>query len=138
MLSIINDKKVLEGPHGTLDVLENDEITVKLAMLFEGQCEGLGPTAAAKKYRFSKQRYFQLRRAFKERGAIALQSEQRGPKGNYRRTMEVIRQVIRHRFLDRDASAQVVAQRLTQGGWMISIRSVERIIAEFGLQKKTP
>lgn len=137
MLSIQGKKRILQGVRGTLDVLENDEITFKFAMLFEGECEGVGPTAAANKFGYSKQRYFQLLRAFREEGAIGLKSNKRGPKTNYRRTEEVIRQVIRHRFLDPDASAQVIAQKLVQGGWPISIRSVERVIAEYGLQKKT-
>ena len=32
--------------------------TVFLVDLIEGECEGLGPLGAAKKYGFSKQRYF--------------------------------------------------------------------------------
>ena len=52
-------------------------------------------------------------------------------------TDELIRRVIRHRFLDPDASAQVIAQKLCQSGFAISNRSVERVIAEYGLQKKT-
>jgi transposase len=129
--------QLLIGEHGSLAVTENDEITRKLAMLIEGECEGLGPSKAAQKFGFSKQRYFQLREAFREHGAIALQSKTRGPKTNYRRTDELVRQVIRHRFLDPDASAEVIAQKLSQTGFTISNRSVERVIAEYGLQKKT-
>ena len=44
---------------------------------------------------------------------------------------------LRHRFLDPDASAEVIAQKLSQNGWEISIRSVQRVIEEFGVQKKT-
>jgi hypothetical protein len=128
----------LVGARGTLAVPENDEITRKLAMLFEGQCEGLGPTRAAAKYGYCKQRYFQLLDAFRTQGAAGLQSRKRGPKTHYRRTPEVVRQVIRHRFLDPDASADVIAQKLRQTGWPISKRSVERVIQEYGLQKKTP
>jgi transposase len=106
-------------------------------MLIEGECEGLGPIQAAKKFGFSKQRYFQLRAAFTELGAPALQSQRRGPKTHYRRTAEIVRQVIRHRFLDPEASAKVITQKLLQSGWEISIRSVQRVIEEFGLQKKT-
>ena len=138
MLAIESRKRVLNGPRGTIAVPDDDEITFKLALLFEGKCEGLGATAAAKKFGYSKQRYFQLLKAFEEKGAIALKSGKRGPKSNYRRTDEVVRQVIRRRFLDPDASAEVIAQKLNQRGWPISIRSVERIIEEFGLQKKTP
>ena len=129
--------QLLIGEHGSLAVTENDEITRKLSMLIEGECEGLGPSKAAEKFGFSRQRYFQLRDAFTEYGAPALQSKTRGPKTNYRRTDEVVRQVIRHRFLDPEASAEVIAQKLRQTGFAISIRSVERVIAEYGLQKKT-
>ena len=128
--------QALVGVGGLLSVRADDEITRKLAMLIEGECEGLGPLQAAKKFGFSKQRYFQLRAAFDELGAQALQSQRRGPKTHYRRTAEVVRQVIRHRFLDSEASAEVIAQKLTQSGWEISIRSVQRVIEEFGLQKK--
>jgi hypothetical protein len=127
----------LVGQGGSLPVRQEDEITRKLAMLIEGECEGLGPLRAAKKYGFSKQRYFQLRKLFEELGAPSLLSKPRGPKTNYRRTREVVRQVIRHRFLDLDASAEVIAQKLRQLGLSISTRSVERIIADYGLQKKT-
>lgn len=131
-------RHALVGGSGSLAVPGDDEITRKLAMLIEGECEGLGPTQAARKFGFSKQRYFQLRAAFAASGAAALQSRKRGPKTHYRRTGEVVRQVIRHRFLDPEASADVIAQKLTQSGWQISIRSVQRVIEEFGLQKKTP
>ena len=128
----------LVGNNGSLEVPDEDEITYKLAMLIEGECEGLGPAKAAKKFNFSRQRYFQIRSAFNNQGALVLLSQKRGPKRNYRRTEEVIRQVIRHRFLDPEASADVIAQKLRQCGLTISTRSVERIIEKFGLQKKTP
>jgi transposase len=127
----------LIGAKGSLPVPEDDEITRKLSMLIEGECDGLGPTKAALKFGFSRQRYFQLRKAFAELGAALLQSDKRGPKTQYRRTAEVVRQVIRHRFLDPEASAPVIAQKLAQSGQEISIRSVQRVIEEFGLQKKT-
>jgi hypothetical protein len=92
---------------------------------------------AAKKYGYSKQRYFQIRAAFIQRGSAALASQKRGPKTNYRRTGELVRQIIRHRFLDPDASPSVISQKLRQTGLLISTRSVERTIADYGLQKKT-
>ena len=125
------------GEHGSLMVDQGDEIARKLAMLPEGECEGLGPSRAARKFGFSKQRYFQLREAYRTGGAAALQSKIRGPKRNYRRSDELVRQVIRHRFLDPEASTEVIAQKLKQTGFTISIRSVERVISDYGLQKKT-
>lgn len=131
-------KNVLAGPRGQLEVPADDEVIHKFLMLQEGECEGPGPLAAAEKFGFSKQRYFQIRAAFATRGWQALQSRKRGPKTHYRRTPEVERQVIRHRFLDAEASPQVITQKLVQVGVKISIRSVERVLADYGLQKKTP
>lgn len=125
------------GEHGNLSVVAEDEVALKLAMLLEGQCEGLGPSQAACKYGYTKQRYFQLLHAYQEAGSAALLSKPRGPKRNYRRTDELVRQVIRHRFLDPEASAEVIAQKLRQTEFAISTRSVERVIADYGLQKKT-
>jgi hypothetical protein len=132
----LKDKQI-QGPFGSLPLGDHDEITRKLSMLIEGECEGLGPLQAAAKYGFSKQRYFQVREAFRQQGAAAMLSKLRGPKTQYRRTDELVRQVIRHRFLDPEASASVIAQKLRQSGFEISVRSVERVIADFGLQKKT-
>jgi hypothetical protein len=127
----------LTGPAGSLVLLPEDEITLKLAMLFEGECEGLGPIQAALKFGYSKARYFQLRQLFQEHGALALLSKTTGPKSNHRRTDEIVRQIIRHRFLDPEASVEVIAQKLRQTEHPLSIRSVQRTIADYGLQKKT-
>lgn len=132
----VEDQRLV-GDKGSLPVAETDEVTRKLAMLIEGQCEGLGPLLAAEKYGYTKQRYFQLLHAYEEQGSAGLSSKRRGPKRNYRRTGELVRQVIRHRFLDPDASAEVIAQKLRQTSFVISTRSVERVVADYGLQKKT-
>lgn len=123
------------GPSGSLRAHGNDEVACKLMMLIEGECQGLGVTAAAAKYGYTRQRYHQLLRAYEQEGSEALRSEKRGPKTRSRRTPEVVRQIIRHRFLDPDASAAVIAQKLVQSGHSISGRSVQRTLAEYGLQK---
>ena len=137
MVQFDQQKRAITGNAGELPVLENDMVTRKLAMLIEGECEGLGPSQAAEKFGYTRQRYFQIRCAFLDQGATALVDKPSGPKRNYRRTGEVVRQVIRHRFLDPDASAEVIAQKLKQSGCPASTRSVQRVIADYGLQKKT-
>lgn len=138
MIEIHEGIPSLSGPKGSLPVREDDEITWKLAMLFEAQCEGLGPIKAAKKFGYTRQRYYQILNQFIEQGALALKSLKPGPKGNYRRTDEVVRQIIRYRFLDPAMTPEVIAQKLNQNGFPIAIRSVERVISGYGLQKKTP
>ena len=130
------ERRIL-GPTGALVFPATDEITPRLMMLVEGQCEGLGAAAAALKHGVTRQRYYQVLRQFEEHGALALQPQKRGPKTNYVRTDELERQVIRHRFLDPDASADIIAQKLRQAGFPVSTRSVERVIETYGLQKKT-
>jgi transposase len=125
------------GPAGELPVLPDDLVVSRFAMLIEGQCEGLGATKAADKLGLSKQRYFQLLKLFREHGSAGLRGHKPGPKHNYVRTDEVERQVIRHRFLDPDATVDIIAQKLRQAGFAISTRSVDRIIEKYGLQKKT-
>lgn len=133
-----NEELLFSGPGGSLAVHPDDEISRRLAMLLAGECGGIGATGAARMFDFSRQRYYQLRGLYRDGGAAALAPESPGPKTDYRRTDEVIRLAIRLRFLDPDATAAVVAQKLRQLGHAISTRSVERIIADYGLQKKTP
>jgi transposase len=137
MIYQLEERRIV-GPTGSLLVPNGDEVTPRLLMLMEGQCEGLGPMRAAQKYGLSRQRYYQVQKQFQENGILALFSQKRGPKSNSVRTDEVERQVIRHRFLDPDASVDIIAQKLRQAGFEISTRSVERTIEKYGLQKKTP
>jgi hypothetical protein len=125
------------GPNGSLSIDIEDEVARKIAMLVKGECGPGGPSRAAKEFGYSRPRYFQLRTRYHNQGAAGLVSQRRGPKTNYRRTREVVCQVVRYRFLDSDISAEVIAQKLRQNNFYISVRSVERILAEFGLQKKT-
>lgn len=125
------------GPRGSLPIREDDEVALRLAMLIEGQCEATGPTQAACRYGISRQRYYQLLHAYQEQGSDGLRSRPRGPRSNYRRPEDVVQEVIRHRFLDPKSSAEVIAQKLRQDHRTISTRTVERIIQEHGLQKKT-
>jgi transposase len=127
----------ITGPAGELPVLIDDIVVARLAMIIEGQCEGLGAAKAAEKFNISKQRYFQLLKLYREHGSDGLQGHKPGPKRNYVRTDELVRQVIRHRFLDPDATLEILAQKLRQAGFPVSTRSVVRVIEEYGLQKKT-
>jgi hypothetical protein len=125
------------GPNGTLSIGTDDEVSLKLGMLIKGECGPGGPSRAAEEFGFSRQRYFQLRTLFHEQGAAGLVSQKRGPKTNYRRTREAVCQTVRYRFLDPEISSEVIAQKLRQTHFDISARSVDRILEEFGLQKKT-
>lgn len=136
-ISLSKNQLSFAGPGGSLLIPKDDEVTRRLAMLIEGECEGLGPSKAAKKFDFTRQRYYQILADFLEKGAEGLLLQTPGPKTDYRRTDQVVRLVIRCRFLDPDSSPEVIAQKIRQLNHVISQRSVERIIADYGLQKKT-
>jgi transposase len=136
MITKENDTIIVTGPGGKIVLNGHDEVIWKFGMLYEGECEGLGAIKAAQKFGYSRQRYYQLLNTFANKGVCALKSKKSGPQKNYRRTDEVVRQIIRHRFLDPNASAEVIAQKMTQCGLTISIRTVERVISQYGLQKK--
>ena len=135
MISLQNNKIILTGEKGKITLNVEDEVLLKFAMLYEGECEGLGATQAAEKFAYTRQRYYQLLNAFKNNGLSALKNKKTGPQTNYRRTDEAVRQIIRHRFLDPDASEEVIAQKMVQCGFSISVRSVQRVISQYGLQK---
>ncbi len=127
----------LTGPAGSLSVPATDEQTRRFLMLVEGQCLG-GPVAdTAEKYGFCRQRYYQMLADYQQGGLPALQPKKTGPKSNYRRTDQLVRQILRYRFLDPEVSPAVIVQKLRQTGLALSLRSVERVIADYGLQKKT-
>lgn len=137
MAQISTDIGALAGPSGIIPIRSDDKIALRLAMLIEGQCLGLGAARSAEKYGCTKQRYYQLLRGFEAAGSAALQPQKTGPHTKHVRTENVITQIIRYRFLDPDASADVIAQKMRQTGINVSARSVERTITEHGLQKKT-
>jgi len=127
----------LTGPAGTLSISPTDVAAARFLMLVEGQCLHPDIATLAKKYGFCRQRYYQLLADFKQGGLPALQPQKTGPKSNYRRTDQVVRQILRYRFLDPEASPEVIAQQLRQTHFPISLRSVQRVLADYGLQKKT-
>jgi transposase len=135
---LFSDQHLLfSGPNGSLSVSDDDVLLRRLAMLLQGQCENSSVSHAAALFGYSRQRYYQLLDCFEQQGALGLLPDTPGPKSDYRRTEQIIRLVIRYRFLDPDCSVDVVAQKLRQQGHPISTRSVERIVADYGLQKKT-
>ena len=127
----------LTGPAGSLPIAPDDALARRFLMILEGQCLQENIVTVVEKYGYCRQRYYQLLEAFQHGGLPALQPKKTGPKSNYRRTEQVVRQVLRYIFLDTDASAEVVVQKLRQTHFSISLRSVRRIIADYGLQKKT-
>ena len=126
----------IENENGKkFEIKEGDTPAIKFIMLIEGETK-IGRKAACKKYGYSEPRYFQILRSYKENGFSALINKKRGSEKKPVRTDEAIKKIINLRYLDPFASSQVIAQKLKQEGYTVSVRSVERTITEYGLQKK--
>jgi hypothetical protein len=134
----LNDPVLIKGMI-TLEVDPNDSVTWKLAMLLEA---AFTPDSTieqiSKKYGYTREYFYQVFDKFKTLGSQGLQDKPTGPKKNSKRTPEVTKQVVRHRYMDPEASSEVIAQKMTQAGFPISQRSVQRVIQEYGLQKGGP
>lgn len=120
-----------------MDVFPNDPVAWKLLMLYESatnHTERIEDTA--KRFGYTREHFYVIKKNFEEKGSQGLVDKPKGPKSNYRRTDEIVKQIIRHRFLDPEASCEVITQKMQQTGHHISQRSVERSINEYGLQKK--
>ena len=116
---------------------QEDSLALKIAMLVEGTSTDMKIEDLAKKYGYTREHYYHLKRLFEKSGSAGLIDKKSGPKENTKRTEAVNNQIIRFRFLDSDSSSAVISQKLKQMGYKVSARSVSRTIAEFGLQKKT-
>jgi len=127
---------IIKGSHHQLEINTDDNLACKLAMLFEAT--EIGVKNAIKKYGYSEQRYYQLLNLFKTSGTDGIMDKPKGPKANHVRTDQVVKQILRYRFLDPNATVDVITQKMQQTGISVSKRSVERTISEYGVQKKTP
>lgn len=132
----MEEKIIIKGIKGKdFKIDPKDKLTIKIAMLFEGHCT-IGVRETLIKYGYTEQRYYQLLNEYVKEGSEGIRDKKRGSQKKHKRIKEVINQIIRLRFLDPQASADVISQKLKQFGYKSSKRSVERTITEFGLQKK--
>ena len=132
----MGDTIFIEGLKGRdFPINPKDKQAVKLAMLFEGQCT-IGVYEAIKKYGYTEQRYYQLLKVYEQGGSELIMDKKRGSDKKPVRTKELENQIIRMRFLDPLASTDAITQKLSQMGYKVSKRSVERTITDYGLQKK--
>ena len=127
----------ITSPRGSIAIDPSDTVLWKLSMIFEALYR---PDTAvqeiADKYGYKRESFYQIFNKLKTGGSGSLKDKPRGPKRNYKRTNEVTKQAVRLRFLDPEANSEVITQKLKQFGYSISQRSVERIIGDYGLQKK--
>jgi len=123
--------------NGSIPLKEKDDLTKKLFMLFEYYNKDITVKDIVKKHKISRAGFYVIKKLYEENGSVGLIKKKTGPKHNYVRTESIKNLVIRLKYLDPNLSGAVIAQKLNQQGHKISIKSVERIISELKLVKKT-
>lgn len=76
----MNEEIFIEGPVGKLAIQAQDKLAKKMGMLFEVKCLGKSPQKVAKKYGYTKQRYYQLLDAYQHDGVDGIMNKKPGPK----------------------------------------------------------
>ncbi|HTN51540.1 MAG TPA: helix-turn-helix domain-containing protein [Anaeromyxobacter sp.] len=125
----------IRGPGGSLPVRLEDEAAVDLAMLIDGETSGRSLDEVLTDYGRSRSTYYEKLRRFRESGLEGLQARPPGPRGPWRRPLEVVRFIVTARLRHPERGAAAIAEDLTRLGHAVSVRSVERTLTQFGLTR---
>lgn len=125
----------IKGPGGVLPIRPDDEATLDLVMLVEGETSGQALDDVLRKYGRSRSTYYEKLRRFREEGFEGLLSRPPGPRAPWRRPLEVVRFIVTSRLRNPDRTAATIAEDLARSGHPVSLRSVERTLTQFGLTR---
>lgn len=123
----------IAGPGGKLEVRPDDEATLDLVMLIEGETSGRPLDEVLARFERSRSTYYEKLRRFREQGLEGLLARPPGPRSPWRRPLEVVRFIVTARLRDPERSAAALAEDLRRLGHSVSVRSVERTLSQFGL-----
>lgn len=128
----------IKGPGGALRVRAEDVAAIDLAMLIEGETSGRPLEEVLTIYGRSRSTYYEKLRRFREQGLEGLLARPPGPRGPWRRPIEILRFVVGTRIRHPGQTAAEIAAELERLGHRISVRSVERTLSQFGLTRPVP
>lgn len=139
-----NNNKYLSADSGSKNpcsgfpLKKDDDLAIKLIMLYRYYHDKIRISKLIIEYGISRAGFYIIKNRYEKYGTGGLIKKKTGPKRNYVRTEQIKNLVIRYKYLDPRSSGAVIAQKLNQQGYKISVKSVERIISELRLEKKTP
>jgi len=125
----------IQGPGGKLELRPDDEATLDLVMLIEGETSGRPLDEVLARFDRSRSTYYEKLRRFREQGLEGLLARPPGPRSPWRRPLEVVRFIVTARLRDPERSAAALAEDLRRLGHPVSVRSVERTLNQFGLTR---
>ena len=126
----------IRGPGGSLPLRPGDEPAADLAMLIVGETSGRPLDEVLAQFGRSRTTYYEKLRRFRAQGLEGLLARQPGPRSPWRRPLEVVRRVVLAKLRDGVRSPAAIAAELAASGYTISVRSVERTLAQFGLTRR--
>jgi len=125
----------IRGPGGSLELRPEDEAAIDLVMLIEGETSGRSLDDVLRAFGRSRSTYYEKLRRFRELGLEGLLSRPPGPRNAWRRPLEVVRFIVTSRLRDPSRSAAAIAEELGRQGHLVSQRTVERTLTQFGLTR---
>lgn len=125
----------IRGPGGALALRAEDDAVVDLVMLIEGETSGRDLDDVLRQYGRSRSTYYEKLRRFREQGLEGLLARPPGPRSAWRRPLEVVRFVVTTKLRHPARGAPEIVQDLARLGHVVSIRTVERTLTEFGLTR---
>lgn len=125
----------IKGPGGALQLSAQDEAAVDLVMLIEGETSGRPLPSVLAEFGRSRSTYYEKLRRLREEGVGGLLARPPGPRGPWRRPLEVVQFIVTARIREPARSAAQIADDLARLGHSVSIRSVERTLTQFGLTR---
>jgi transposase len=125
----------IKGPGGSLPLGPHDEAVVDLVMLIEGETSGRNLDEVLGQFGRSRSTYYEKLRRFREQGVEGLLARPPGPRSPWRRPLEVVRFVVTTRLRNPGRTAVEIGEDLARLGHVVSVRSVERTLSQFGLTR---
>jgi transposase len=125
----------IKGPGGSLPIRPEDEAALDLAMLIDGETSGRPLDDVLAHHGRSRSTYYEKLRRFRDGGLEGLLARPSGPRGSWRRPLEVVRFIVTTRLRHPDRGAGALADELGRLGHEVSVRSVERTLTQFGLTR---
>lgn len=134
----IKDTRTLEikGPEKSILLSLKDAGLRDFVMILEGETAGTPVEELLRRWGFkSPATYYRKKKLFFKEGLSALLHHKRGPKHKSRLTDAIIKKVVALRFHSPEKNSAQIAQTLKQQGHSISSRSVDRVLADFGISR---
>jgi transposase len=119
-----------------LPIKPRDRAALDLAMLIAGETSGRPLEDVLAEFRRSRSTYFEKLRLFREQGLAGLLPRRSGPRQPWRRSAAVVAQIVSCRLRNPGCSAGAIAAELAHRQVHVSVRSIERTLAEFGLTRE--